>query len=200
MTLLPQELRLGAEYTVVISTAGGLRRYNLGDVVRCSGWVGQTPMLEFLNRGKDVASITGEKLTAKQVAMAADTTRRRYDFAMGEFVLALQWGDPPRYVLMVERGLVPKHLVGNLARDFDATLAALNIQYDGKRQSGRLGQVALAYVPEGTWQAQRDAAIASGGTAEQYKHRFLIGDQAFFGTVKGLVFQDEGVAPWRTSG
>lgn len=199
-TLLPQELRQGGEYTVVITTAGGLCRYNLGDVVRCNGWVGQTPTLEFLNRGRDVASITGEKLTAKQVAMAADTTRRRFDFVMGEFVLALQWGDPPRYVLVMEQGRVPKHLVGNLARDFDATLAALNVEYDAKRRSGRIRQIALAYAPIGSWQTLRAAAMERGGTAEQYKHRFLTGDQAFLGAIKGLVFAEEEVTPWRTSG
>lgn len=53
----------GGEYELVVTTAGGLWRYRLGDRVRVAGTVGNTPSLEFLGRDGNVSDRFGEKLS-----------------------------------------------------------------------------------------------------------------------------------------
>jgi hypothetical protein len=63
-----EALHEGEEYEVVVTTAGGLWRYRLGDRVRVAGWVDKTPSLKFLGRAKNVSDLFGEKLCEPFVA------------------------------------------------------------------------------------------------------------------------------------
>lgn len=65
---LADGLREGGEYEVVVTTAGGLWRYRLGDRVAVTGWVGRTPSLRFLGRSGNVSDRFGEKLSEAFVA------------------------------------------------------------------------------------------------------------------------------------
>jgi hypothetical protein len=68
--LLAHQLEQGAEYSPLLTTAGGLYRYELGDLVRCTGFVGRAPCLDFLARAGRVCDLVGEKLGAAQVERA----------------------------------------------------------------------------------------------------------------------------------
>jgi hypothetical protein len=58
-----ETLREGSEYEIVVTTAGGLWRYRLGDRVSVTGFMDKTPSLKFLGRGADVSDRFGEKLS-----------------------------------------------------------------------------------------------------------------------------------------
>lgn len=58
-----ESLRLGDEADVVVTTAGGLYRYRLGDRVIVDGFVGRTPSLRFVGRSDHVVDRRGEKLS-----------------------------------------------------------------------------------------------------------------------------------------
>lgn len=62
------ELEEGQEYSVVLTTGGGLYRYRLHDVVKVTGWYHRTPCLAFLGRDNLVSDVTGEKLHPRHVA------------------------------------------------------------------------------------------------------------------------------------
>lgn len=65
-----ESLRSDREYEVVVTTAGGLWRYRLGDRVRVVGWVEQTPSLQFIGRSGSVSDRFGEKLSEHFVSEA----------------------------------------------------------------------------------------------------------------------------------
>jgi len=70
-TAIPTEgVRQGEEYEIVVTTAGGLWRYRLGDRVRVTGWLEKTPSLTFLGRTGSVSDLFGEKLSEPFVAHA----------------------------------------------------------------------------------------------------------------------------------
>jgi hypothetical protein len=70
-TAVPIEaLREGEEYEIVVTTAGGLWRYRLGDQVRVTGWLEKVPSLTFLGRKGNVCDRFGEKLSEPFVARA----------------------------------------------------------------------------------------------------------------------------------
>lgn len=71
-TLTCAELDEGENYYIVLTTPGGLYRYDINDVVRVSGFCNQTPLIEFIRKGRDVTNITGEKLHVNQVIQAME--------------------------------------------------------------------------------------------------------------------------------
>ena len=71
-TIEATELIEGRNYFILLTTAGGLYRYQIHDLVRCVGFQGRAPLIEFLNKGAHFCSLTGEKLSEFQVVAAVD--------------------------------------------------------------------------------------------------------------------------------
>ena len=90
---------LGCEYNIVVSQAGGLYRYRLGDRVRVGARHRNTPSLDFVGRAGGVSDLVGEKLNERFVAEALDGV------AHGAFVKTLVPVRQPvdHYVLLVDR-------------------------------------------------------------------------------------------------
>ena len=63
---LLDELETGREYYVFVTTATGLYRYFINDIVRATGRFHATPTIAFVQKGKGVTTITGEKLYESQ--------------------------------------------------------------------------------------------------------------------------------------
>ncbi len=57
-----QEIEEGVEYDVIVTTGGGLYRYDTGDRIRVTGRLGSVPLLRFTGRTGTV-DLVGEKLT-----------------------------------------------------------------------------------------------------------------------------------------
>lgn len=71
------DLQEGAEYEVIITTAGGLYRYNTHDQVRCTGFYYSVPCVEFIGRSGQNSDMVGEKLHENMLyEIFADTLSR----------------------------------------------------------------------------------------------------------------------------
>jgi len=174
------ELELGGSYFLIPTTQAGLYRYHISDLVRVAGFVGRTPLVEFLGKGNRFASITGEKLSEHHVTQAMEALASHPAFRLSAYALAPVWHDvAPYYVLLVEAREATEAL-RQLLPEFDAALRRQNIEYDAKRTSGRLGPVAIQVLPDGAWAAwDRGRMARSGGSPEQYKRPCLQGDLGF---------------------
>ncbi|HEV7406630.1 MAG TPA: GH3 auxin-responsive promoter family protein [Chthoniobacteraceae bacterium] len=101
---LAHDLQAGETYSVIVTTAGGLWRYRLGDLVEVDGWVAATPSLRFLGRGAGVSDLCGEKLsesfvtTALQEAWSAVGGPSRFSMLAPEQTSPGPW----RYALFIE--------------------------------------------------------------------------------------------------
>jgi hypothetical protein len=184
--LAAHEVREGATYYILLTTAFGLYRYHIHDLVRVTGFYNGTPLVEFLGKGAHFANLTGEKLSEYHVTRAMAEVLRELDLALTTYSLAPCWPasaggeEPPHYGLFVEHGDLPEQAAGRLAGRLDARLRAHNIEYDAKRASGRLGPVQAEWLPAGFWpEWDRERLRKSGGTLEQYKHPCLIADPDF---------------------
>lgn len=65
--LMAHETEVGKNYELVITTWGGLYRYNMKDVVRVTGFAGNTPLIEFQYKSIEVLNMVDEKLPASLV-------------------------------------------------------------------------------------------------------------------------------------
>ena len=171
------ELVEGCDYYILLTTSGGLYRYDIQDVVRCVGFEGEAPLVEFLNKGKHFSNITGEKLSEYQ---AIDAVRRAFaelQLPVTTFTLAPSMDEfqhKPRYLLLLE----PEAHFGRaaeLARHVEMNLAKSNLEYGEKSSSGRLLPVAVHEVLPGTWDALRADRTRARGNFEEYKHPCLVG-------------------------
>src|SRR5262249_43560743 len=96
-TVEATDLIEGRNYFIVLTTAGGLYRYNISDLVRCVGYHGSTPLIEFLNKGAHYSSLTGEKLSEHHVIAAVQEAQRSEGFRLKSYLLLPSWADPPQY-------------------------------------------------------------------------------------------------------
>lgn len=71
--LLAHQLEDGHEYELVVTTWAGLYRYNMKDIIRVDGFVGNTPKIEFVRKSGELLNISGEKLPA----ISVDNTIRK---------------------------------------------------------------------------------------------------------------------------
>jgi len=182
IALQAHEVKEGQTYFILPTTAFGLYRYHIHDLVRVTGFYHGTPLVEFLSKGSHFANLTGEKLSEYHATRAMTQALRQLDMTLTAYTLAPCWDDErPYYGLFVERGdFQNPEQACRLAEVLERELAQGNIEYASKRDSYRLGAVRVEMLPAGTWQRwDADRLKRSGGTAEQYKHPCLIPDPKF---------------------
>jgi hypothetical protein len=178
----------GRNYFIVLTTAGGLYRYNISDLVRCVGYHGQAPLLEFLNKGAHYSSLTGEKLSEHQAIAAVEAAQRSLGVHLRSYLLVPNWEDPPYYALLVEESdLAALRAVEPFADAVERELRHQNVEYVSKRDSLRLGSVRIIAVADGSWaEFQKARLVRCGGTVEQYKQPHLVPDVDLIKTFRRL--------------
>jgi len=174
VVLRAHELEEGEEYFLVFSNFTGLWRYNLDDRVRVTGKLGESPVFEFLCRGRQTVSITGEKVTEHQVVEAMRRAAAALGTAVDRFVIQGRFADTPYYELRVEADGVGRPAA--LAAGVDERLRELNIEYDAKRGSGRLGPIRPQVLEPGSFERAEREHLRRRGRQEQYKHQYLLTD------------------------
>jgi len=168
------ELEDGARYRLLLTTHGGLYRYDLADVVRVERHHFASPVLTFLHRAGRVHSFTGEKLTEHQVTLAVRAAAAAAGLRLASFTAIPQWGLPPRYELRAELAEgEERERCPLFARLLDEELKKVNLEYAGKRDSGRLAAAGLVLVAAGGFEALRRRRTAQDA---QYKEVHLVCD------------------------
>ncbi|MCC6151131.1 MAG: GH3 auxin-responsive promoter family protein [Planctomycetes bacterium] len=105
------ELDAAQEYSVVLSTGGGLYRYALRDQVRVTGFLGRTPTIEFVGKQDGTSDLFGEKLSqgfvASVLARLVARNRIEADFCM---LSPEQQERPAKYVLFINAPITPAEM------------------------------------------------------------------------------------------
>jgi len=193
------ELEVGQRYFIVLTTTSGFYRYDICDVVECTGFHGQAPLLKFLNKGSHFSSITGEKLSEYQVADAVKMALEELGMTCGLFTVAPRWGDPPGYALLLEPGPHMKRRY-ELAAAVDRHLCRMNIEYRERLESQRLQPMIVHALPKGAWETFVARRLSRGGSREQYKHPCLTSDLEFIHRLEEMVTRTPGAWPHRRHG
>ena len=201
IVLEAHELEEGREYFILLTTSSGLYRYNIQDVVRCVGFLGSSPILEFRHKGAHISSITGEKIAESQVVESVRNACNLTGLSPQIYTLTPSWGEPPGYTLYVGRLIesASSNLVADadggrsgvaatpevveqyeFAQVLDDDLCRRNVEYGEKRQTGRLQRIRVQELPPDAWKSFTSARQSrAGGSAEQYKHPCLMPDPQF---------------------
>jgi len=174
ITLGCDELELGGVYYPILTSAAGLYRYDINDVIRVAGFHGKTPLVEFLRKGRDVTNITGEKLHVNHVIQAMEQAQR----ATGAVVLhfrAFADMENLRYAFMVEcdGSKANDATLSRLLAELDACLFEINVEYADKRKSARLQAPVLCVMKHGWYERKAGVALRAGARDVQFKAQLL---------------------------
>ena len=171
--LLVDELELGEQYYVYVTTQEGLYRYFMNDIVEVNGFFHKTPSIQFVQKGKGVVNLTGEKLYEGQVIEAMERLRATMGLRFDFFILL---GDERelQYRLYIDCEPLGR---AEVAKVFEGALRELNVEFDTKRESGLLKETQVSFVASGTYEAYKEHCIANGQREGQFKYMVLQNDR-----------------------
>ena len=138
-TVLAHELEHGGRYSVVMTTGGGLYRYNTGDLVDVIGYVDSCPLLEFVGKDSHVSDRFGEKLNGMHVQRALDSALASHDISPEFAMVAFDdSAGSPAYALFVESNHASDQALLSLGAEVEEALLE-NYHYGYCRDLGQLG-------------------------------------------------------------
>lgn len=170
---LAHELTLGERHRVLLTTSGGLYRYDLGDEVEVVGFSGDCPRLRFSGRSTAVSDLVGEKLHEEHVRRSLDTACRQRGRHPEFLLLVPEPGPPPHYRLYLSDGAS-----ADASRDAEQWATSVdqalrdNPQYRLARELGQLAAIdvrRLASTAVQLWAEFEQAMLAAGRRAGDLK-------------------------------
>jgi GH3 auxin-responsive promoter len=161
------DLVVGEDYELIVTTAMGLVRYRMFDVVRCLGYVGRTPTLAFVHK------------SGRQLSLGGGGTAVIAERELVEILDGLDAHLPGRWIFGADRsgtGLAFFHDTAgpHVERDIGRIhrrLCARNAAYRASVESGALAPIRVARVPA----SSPALALVDTGHA-QAKQRVLLCD------------------------
>jgi hypothetical protein len=166
-----EQVEPGKEYYIIPTTGTGLYRYFMNDIVRVTGRFRGTPSIEFVQKGKGVTNITGEKVYESQVIDAVRSTEEATGLVSTFFVM-LADENSGVYRLVVECPTPMEsgqRWQSRTQGEVERRLGELNVEYAAKRASGRLRHLELLPVKPGTGEAYKRHCLQQGQREGQFK-------------------------------
>lgn len=147
-TYLAHELEIGNQYEVIVTTRGGLYRYNLHDVVEVVGHYQQAPLLKFLGRNHVIDQV-GEKINELQLSTTLQQLEHNI-IGNTQFLLCSPEHDKMnrlQYTLFIASETDAHHF-HEFARLLEESLMK-NYHYQHARQLGQLDKVRIFRLHDG---------------------------------------------------
>jgi GH3 auxin-responsive promoter len=133
---LAHELKTGRLYSVVVTTGGGLYRYQLQDIVEVTDHYKELPCFRFIGKIDGISDIYGEKLNPQFVEEELFCLFAEMELSPC-FSLLCPNRDLSRYVLYLEDSTLNKAISSSLATELDRRLCK-NFHYAYCRKLGQL--------------------------------------------------------------
>jgi len=179
-TLFIEQLEPGKEYEIIITNLTGLYRYRFGDVIRCVGYHGEAPIVEFAYRKGQFLNASGERTSEETFYKAlSNTAANDWGLTLKEYTTVeyfLKGDRKPRYIAFVELAdketgnrAVERPLTNKEKMKLDIRLGEENKSYQSLRSIGRLQRIEVVTVRKGTFEKLHKEMISSGVGTTQIK-------------------------------
>jgi hypothetical protein len=165
--LRADELEPGREYRLIVTNGGGLYRYDMEDIVRCTGRFRATPVIEFVAKKSRQVSVSNERVTELDVTQAMLETSRLTGWWFEQF-LFVPCSDR-RYRVVVDGSeasgaAAPLDDVGlrAFAAELDDRLRRSSAGYDFEREDALLEPLEVVVAAPGQLRrflAEREPAL-----------------------------------------
>jgi hypothetical protein len=141
---LAHQLDRGGRYRAIVTTGGGLYRYELRDEVEVVGFENQCPLLRFLGKLDLISDLVGEKLSEQHVRAVLARVLDQRGLSTQPRVLVPILAQPPRYRLYLQRDDGPSS--PEARKDLAASLQDGLEENPHYRYAVELGQLAPAEI------------------------------------------------------
>jgi hypothetical protein len=133
-------------YNVIISTGGGLYRYDTGDIVKVSGRHRNTPILEFIGRNNTI-DLVGEKMSETFLFQALNNVCVEVNITVDFMLLSYEMKDnsPPNYVLLIDSAAPNKETLDIISHHLE-TQFSNNIYYQHARSINQLNAIRVENI------------------------------------------------------
>jgi hypothetical protein len=161
---LAHQLDRGGRYRVVVTTGGGLYRYQLRDEVEVEGFARRCPLLRFLGKSDLVSDLVGEKLAEPHVRAVLDRLPAFRKLCPGFALLVPVAARPPRYRLYLQGPAGTTPSLVELRAELQQGLEE-NPYYRHAVAVGQLAPVEVALLDpagESAWQLYAQRRVAAG--------------------------------------
>jgi hypothetical protein len=177
---LAYELEVGQRYYILFTTKAGLYRYNINDIIEVTGYTLNTPNIVFLQKGKGVTNITGEKLYEKQLLNAVSHAEKICNIKTSFYVCQAN-ANEARYDFYVdfETLFLTKSAIQNFLEEIENNLSANNLEYSTKRKSLRLNSMRLYLLGKDSLEKYKNWRVSGGIRDAQFKISPLVTDDTF---------------------
>lgn len=148
-TRLAHELELGRCYSLVLTTGGGLYRYQLHDRVQVVGHMGDCPEIRFQGKEAHISDFFGEKVNEHHLQQAFARLLSRLNLSPS-FVMVVCEAEDNRhaYTLFIESHGESEERLKALGRELEESLKE-NFQYRYCRDLGQLGPLRVFRIERG---------------------------------------------------
>lgn len=146
---LAHQLKKGKPYSVIVTTGGGLYRYQLNDIVEVTDFYNQIPCIKFIGKADKVSDYFGEKLNEQFVAAVLKEIFEKNNLNPIFYMLAPDDTPPFHYTLYIELDNPTIKLPNYLTIELDNSLRA-NFHYDYCRRLGQLAETQTVQVKDGS--------------------------------------------------
>lgn len=97
------EIEIGKQYELIITTFSGLYRYQTGDMIEVTGFYGEAPIYRVCGRKNNVLNIAGEKIGESEILAVMGRWSRKVSCEVADFAIGIDSSCiPERYLLFVE--------------------------------------------------------------------------------------------------
>jgi hypothetical protein len=150
--LTVDQIETGATYRVIMTTSGGLYRYDIGDLVRVTGSEVGTPTVEFVSRADRRVSISNERINENDVTVAMTEASRIVGLRVPQF-LFVPCSDR-RYRVILDGGVVDsasdtRRRLPLLAAELEHQFRDCATGYDFEREDALLRPLEVVLTPPG---------------------------------------------------
>jgi len=189
-TLLPQEVKVGEKYRILVTNYNGLYRYDIGDVVEVVGYYEQTPLITFRHRLGGLLSSTTEKTTEFHATQVMRILQQDFSLALENFCITLcDQETPSPYLVNIE--LSPGHVLRDpeaFLAQFDHRLKEIHLSYETKRQAEQVPPPRLRVLAPGSFASVRQRLLQKGIPESHLKFPHISEDRQF---LAGLTIEQE---------
>lgn len=180
-----EALEEGREYHVVLTQAGGLYRYSLGDVVRVVDFVHGIPRVEYAGR-HGLSSVAGERLRESTIVRALGSSLKTLGLSIHNATCHVASSSPPHY----ELAIAPSSPIAESERRaletaFDRELCRLGADYGKARTQGRLGDLVVHLVDPHAFFREWERRVQQGIRPPQVKDRVFQKDEEAWNRLLG---------------
>jgi hypothetical protein len=166
---LAHQLEKGGQYEVILTTGGGLYRYQLHDLVEVVGYLKNCPLIRFVGKTAHISDHFGEKLNERHVSQALETLCKRYALQPTFTMLACEPNlKPPVYILFIEAPQASGKLLRQMGAELESALQT-NFHYRYCRDLGQLDTLHVFRISSGAMETYLATCQAHGQRAGDIK-------------------------------